>query len=142
MSAMIRFACGACEHVLEVSAALAGKRGRCTSCKSIVRVPGATKAKKVVPAKLQSAADPEAVSPLSSLITGAVFGGAGLLMASRLLSGEAEFVRGPRTSHWLVTVLGEHTFMVVAMLACLLIGFAAVAVGVSALRGKLAPAAA
>ena len=84
-SATIQFACSACEHVLEVPKAFAGKRGKCTSCKQVVRVPGASSRKKVVTAPAPAGAEhPEAPSPVSSLITGFVCGGVGVLMASLL----------------------------------------------------------
>ena len=78
----IQFACDACAHVLEVPTAFAGKRGRCTWCKRVVQVPGATRI--VVAAALRAE---RGVAPLlSSILAGAAFGGAGLLMASRLLT--------------------------------------------------------
>lgn len=78
----IQFACAACAHPLQVPTSLAGRRGTCASCKHIVQVPGATRKIVAAPARRGEA------SPLPSMIiTGLALGGAGLLMASRLLAG-------------------------------------------------------
>lgn len=67
--------------------------------------------------------EPEA-GAISLLIVGAIFSVCGVLMAVKLLSGEAEFVHGGRTRHWVVTLLGENLFRVVSTIVCLLLGAA------------------
>ena len=49
----------------------------------------------------------KAPGPAGMLVLGLVMSAAGVAMAVNLLSGKAEFVHGPRTNHWLVSLLGE-----------------------------------
>lgn len=75
----------------------------------------------------------EAPGPVGMLLLGIGMGGAGVAMAVNLLSGQAEFVHGPRTKHWLVALLGESCFSVLACVVCLLFGAAGLWFGIEGL---------
>jgi hypothetical protein len=76
---------------------------------------------------------------LGMLAMGVVFGGCGVLMMLNLLSGEAEFVHGPRTGNIIVRLLGENLFMVVSALVCLLLGLLGLVGGLYCAYDRLAP---
>lgn len=75
----------------------------------------------------------KAPGPLGMLLLGIGMGGAGVAMAVNLLSGKAEFVHGARTKHWLVSLLGESCFSVLACVVCLLFGAAGLWFGIEGL---------
>ncbi|MBX3471879.1 MAG: hypothetical protein KF878_33910 [Planctomycetes bacterium] len=84
----------------------------------------------------------EPPSLVGAFVGGAVLTVAGVAMAVNLISGQAEFVHGPRTGHWLVALLGESCFSVLACVVCLLLGATFLVGGALTARDRLAAAAA
>ena len=91
-----------------------------------------------MPAKPDAPAGKDPPGAASMFIIGAVMGTAGVVMIVRVFTGTSEFVHVARTNHWLLTLLGEHAFTVLAAIVCLLFGAGGIAGGVMTLREQAA----